>query len=166
MQLKPLCHHGRGMNYSGGSNTERLRISDGRQRSNHGLDHSKTELSQPRPFSKYKKNYSFYIKRPSLDHSKTELSQVVLYEIFFRKRPRLAVVRFLNGKKFGFRMVWTVQKPNFETFGNRMDSEFKCSEFEPWLYTFSAILASNIQIRQRRVGNVAQACQHQNFLPQ
>ena len=30
--------------YSGGSNTEHVPISDGRQRSNHGPDHSKTEL--------------------------------------------------------------------------------------------------------------------------
>ena len=39
-------------------------------------------------------------------------------------------VRFLNGP-FEYR---TIRKPNFETFGFRMDSVFEWSEFEPPLY--------------------------------
>ena len=31
-------------------------------------------------------------------------------------------------------MFFTIQKPNFETFGFRLDSVFECSEFEPPLY--------------------------------
>ena len=55
-------------------------------------------------------------------------------KFFFIKRPRLAVVWFSNGKKFGFQMVWTIRNPKFETFRFRMDSELECSEFEPRLY--------------------------------
>ena len=39
---------------------------------------------------------------------------------------RISNVRFLNGL--------TIQKPNFKTFGFRMDSEFEHSVFEPPLY--------------------------------
>ena len=54
------------------------------------------------------------------------------------KRPRLAMVWFLdgpehskteqNGRHFVF---FTIRKPNFETFGFRMDLVFECSEFQP-----------------------------------
>ena len=65
---------------------------------------------------------------------------VLEIHIHFFKRPWLTIVRFWNGKKFGFRMVknkmaaLAIRKPNFEAFGFRMYSVFECSEFEPPLY--------------------------------
>ena len=34
-------------------------------------------------------------------------------------------------------MVWSLRKPNFETFSNRMESEFECWVFEPPLHSFT-----------------------------
>ena len=82
------------------------------------------------------------IQKPNIQNCRSKLCGFIYKFFLNKKQPSLE-------PKFGFRMVrtirkpnkmatilfFTIRKPNFKTFGIRMDSEFKCSEFEPRLYS-------------------------------
>ena len=73
---------------------------------------------------------------------KSSETQTTIKVFFSYKTTEASVVWFSNGpyhsktEQNGRHFFYSIRKPNFETFGIRMDSVFERSVFEPPLYVF------------------------------